>query len=317
MKKGIIYDLEFKNKYTFIQGDSGTGKSRLVSLVQEYLTERSAGRATNISIDFSSSNIVVLSVSNIQFLNSMSDSIILVDEDMVLLLKSKLSELQSINSYFIIIYRELLNLPFGISDIKVMTSKRKDGITINYFENRYAFIEEKVNVDVILTEDSSSGFKFYKDTLIPMCVSSNGKSRVMKKIQELLSKSEEDILLVVIDEVGFGFEYNKIKESEKLLNIFKNVYFWCPLSFEYVLLNSGVFTDIEGILADPYSYWDISKYKTIEKYIESLLSKKLRSMFGIRYSKNLDVLGLFRDCVREIYQRNFDNYQDLLKDEFK
>lgn len=306
------YKIVLRGKYSFIVGNSGTGKSRFVGLLEDYNVQELSGESRGISLNISKSRFIIATVEILEFLWQYDNCIIVVDEDMVWMLRKYSSELQKSNNYFIFINRDLLgNIPIGIYDLYQMTYRRENGFLINYNELLADFIEERIKPDIILTEDSKSGYKFFSKTLNVDCVSTNGKTRVYKKILDCLRSVKGDIL-VVVDEVGFGYEFYKIyKKMYQGDTDFSRVYFWCPKSFEYCLLNSGRFVDVDDVVADPYNSWDLIKYPTVEKYIESVLKS-----VDVLYRKGFDVTERYSAYVKTIYKNNFDNYDELVRKEY-
>ena len=311
----IKYDIEVRNRFSFIKGNSGTGKTKLVEQVSLWLSQQERGIQGLVNV---SSSLDVKVLRNKESISLYKDCIVLVDEPVADIIKTCAKELISTNSYYIIIYRELINLPYGVYDIYSMESKNlNDGYTTNYLKPLYDdMIPSKVIPDVIITEDSSSGYNFYLHTLSPTCISAKGKTRIIKSVKVALNKGYNTILIIA-DEVGYGYDFVRLLDFLKSKGLLDNVYLWLPKSFEYLLLNSGVFQNIDAFLINPYDFWNLDRFSTIELCIEKRLSDEMKNKYGLKYSKSVDINSIFENHILAIYSLNFDNYQDLLKDEFK
>lgn len=306
----IAYDLRLRNKFTFLIGDSATGKTQLSRLISSWLDFEEQGRRSATTVK---SSLQVNVLNGLEKLQNFKNGILIVDENYTSLIKKNLEYLTKSNAYYVFVFRELLNIPFGVYDICKFSANTTNGYTINTLVPLYEMKEFSVIPECVITEDQASGYKFYKSTLSTKCISAKGKTRIAKSVRVLANKGVNNILLVV-DEVGFGFEFSKIVDicsSREMRN--KDIYIWLPKSFEYVLLNSGMFTEIDDFLEDPYDSWDLSKYSTVEKYISAVLNREMKKKLGVRYSKGEDMLKYFKDYKLMIFNRNFTNYEKLLK----
>lgn len=306
----LVYDLQFRNRFTFIVGNSATGKSRLAQSVLAWKENQNLGRRGAVSVE---SSLDVDVMDRYEKLFSFKNGILIVDEDYADILKKNVSTIMSSNTYYIVIFRELLNLPYGVYDIFNLSSKTVNGYTCNSLSLFYDMKDYSVNPECVITEDQSSGYKFFKSVLKPNCISSKGKTRVNKTVKSVVSLGKNDILIIA-DEVGFGFEFSKLVDlcsSDKMIG--KNIYVWLPKSFEYVLLNSGMFMGIDEFLKDPYALWDLSKYNTVEQYITSVLNNEMKKKFGVSYSKGMNIIEYFEGYVLMIFKNNFSYFDKILK----
>lgn len=314
--KSSEYLIPIRNKYTLLAGDSATGKTAIRDFVREILNTPSTEEEDNyIESDFESIH-VAMNETSLLFSIQQINSLVIIDEDMISLLKRNLQKVRESNNFYLIITRELdINLPYGIKDVLVLETNVREGLYVTVGVPFIKFEESKVNIDLCITEDSKSGYKFFEYTLNVECVSAKGKTRIPKLVKRLLkdSKTASKNILFIVDEVGFGHEYMVIYKaySEYLL---ERVYFWCPYSFEYVLLNSNMFTGIRDIILNPYSVCDFDMYRTVEVFIENVLKRELLNSLQIKYRKGDDITCYFREYIKSIFENNFDNYKDLVKD---
>lgn len=307
----VRYSLKIRNKFSLLVGNTATGKSTLYSLINTWNTYTRRGQISNTVVN---SPIDVFATNELISLEKRKNSLFIFDEDIIPELKNNIEVLLKSPNYFLIMCREQLMLPYGVYDLLELSTTRRDGVVINSTIPKYiSMTDEDVTPDLILTEDSSSGYKFFNDCLIVKCKSSKSKTRIIKSIRSEIQKGTSTILLIV-DEVGFGYEFEKLIEFfNSLKSTGIDIYLWLPKSFEYVLLNSGMFTEIDDFLEDPYDSWDLSKYSTVEKYISAVLNREMKKKLGVRYSKGEDMLKYFKDYKLMIFNRNFTNYEKLLK----
>lgn len=304
------YLLSIRNKFTFLTGDTATGKSTIITFIREWIATRESNIARNTKII---SPINIEAPYGFNEINHRENTLFVFDESLAPGIRKNKSIFINSNNYFLIIDREMIDLPYGVYDILKLDSTFENGYTINRTVPLYNMVEEYVTPNLIITEDESSGYKFYNRLLSVPCVSAKGKTRIMKKVGIEVLRHNKTVLLIV-DEVGFGYEFSKLVElcsTKPMKN--KQVYIWLPKSFEYVLLNSGMFIGIDDFLKDPYDSWDLSKYNTVEQYITSVLNNKMKEKFGVSYSKSMDITEYFKGYTLMIFKNNFLYFEKLLK----
>ena len=128
--------------------------------------------------------------------------------------------------------------------------------------------EKNINIkelNKIITEDSGSGFEFYKNYNNFDVKSSFGNSNIYKSI--------EDNQVIVIDSLGFG---PYIKYLGEIIR-YKNIFLVYPYSFEWLLLSS-IFRNRTSKIDGDF------KYTNTEEYLFRLL-KKIMSEYNMNYEK--------------------------------
>ena len=160
-----VYHLELERKISVIKGNSGTGKSSLIRLISEYL-EYGKQSGVKISADSSVSFAVLTNTSDWpEILSSVHDTILFIDEDVrYLYSESFQKQLWKADCYAVIVSRSGLftALPYSIFGIYELVTERKG---VNTTTTMYCLYEEKSEnsvFDLILTEDSNSGFEMAK-----------------------------------------------------------------------------------------------------------------------------------------------------------
>jgi hypothetical protein len=326
--KRVEYDLDIKNKFTFIRGISASGKTSMITLIKDFT--KSA-----IGVDLSSDYPVYAKDIDYDYLSTHKSSLeglaIFMDEDSCFVneyrvasmdLKSEMSNtLLAIDSVFIFITRvNLITLPLSLQF--VVHPVNINGVyyfkpIINKFDN--TFISSRNYVTII--EDSRSGCEFIsqyfklpikvkaeihecKYNEEPFVTSSNGMSNLAECIDNLLNLGYKYIN-VIYDYVGAGFYGEDIHKPhrDKYLNYIN----WD--SFEKYILDSIMFNDVDKTVNS--SSLDVFN---IEDYYEKLLHKHLPN-YTKAYTKE-NCLNLKVNCYKcQHCKFRLNNRQDIFMHE--
>lgn len=247
------YDLRFESKVNIVQGDSATGKSTLLRILDD---DENSG-----SVIESNYKLYHLDYKTAELITNWKEDIVYIIDENDGVEKKVIIDLINQNKYkFIIITRELnLNqISYGIDQIYEVYRSGKYNINRKIYKGNLNNRKiDKFALNKIITEDSNSGYQFYKNYNNFIVESSSGNSNINKKV-----KNNQ---IVVIDSVGFG---PYIKELKRMINN-KNIFVIYPESFEWLILTSEIYRISEDTL--------ISRYETFqdnlnrEKFYEKLL----------------------------------------------
>ena len=262
----IHYQFEIKRNITIIQGESATGKTTLVGMISDY--ER-LGSGAGITL-ICEKKCVVLSGSNWKaMLDSYKDCIVFVDEYQPYIRSEEFAEaVNSSDNYFVIIYRDSLpQLAYSIEEIYgIREDKKYRGMKQVYNElyklynldNTLSFVPE-----IVVAEDSNSGFEFCKVFYNDKCVSAEGKSKVCEKCYGLV-KNDGKSVLAIVDGAAFGAD---IKEFLRRHSANKGkCVLYAPESFEYLVLCAGILDVDSDVLEKTYDYADSKEYSSWERF---------------------------------------------------
>ena len=130
-----------------------------------------------------------------------------------------IQEDEDADNYFVIISREgLPQLPYSVDEIYGLWKGKRAG---KYREARriynemyhiYGSIPELPNqLKVVITEDSNSGYDFFRALFGDHCISSRGKSN----IKHMLLKNANHPVLAIVDGAAFGPEMQECMELAK------------------------------------------------------------------------------------------------------
>lgn len=211
--KRLKYDFELRRNLTIVRGDSATGKTTLVDMVQEYV-DNPSGSPVSLSCD--KSCFVVSGALWREQISGIHDSIVFIDEGNEFVKSDEFARvIQMTDNYYVIISRESLpSLPYSVEEIYgIRTSGKYGALKQSYHEFYRIYGSDmagcEVKPELILTEDSNSGYQFFNavgEEQDLKCVSANGKSNVF----HYLNVNKEDKILVIADGSAFGPEIDKV-----------------------------------------------------------------------------------------------------------
>ncbi|XME03248.1 hypothetical protein QYZ88_003450 [Lachnospiraceae bacterium C1.1] len=141
-----------------------------------------------------------------------------------------------------------------------------------------AIPNDKIDPDLVITEDSNAGHEFFNLLFPGRCISSNGKSN----IKRVLSEHSDQALLAIVDGAAFGPEMQDCMELARISN--NSISIFAPESFEYLILESGIMEVPKTILEETWNYADSVKYFSWEEFYTKYLSDCTRNQVG-QYSK--------------------------------
>lgn len=281
----VHYFLTVKRNITVIQGNSATGKTELIRLINDNIIN---GNSSGITVKCEVTCRVLTSDDWDIRLSAMQNSIIFIDETANFIKTQKFAEkVRGSDNYFVIVTRDSLSqLPYSIDEIYGLknvsdTSKYKtykkvynEMFKIYNFHNYEKFIPTKV-----ITEDSNSGFECFNRIYPEICISAGGKNKIYKLLRDL--KSEKTI--IIVDGAAFGSEIEKLY---KYIALFADNYvLFAPESFEYLLLKSGIISVAQTVLEETYNFADSKSYLSWEEFFTDYLAKLTKgSVF--QYSKS-------------------------------
>ncbi len=175
--------------------------------------------------------------------------------------------------------RDLVQLPYSVNEIyeiaMVGRSRKKHYLKPIYSFDAYHRLEgnsevQKSKIEIFLTEDSNSGYQFFKswfqNTDIK-CQSGQSKTKLFNWLQ---MHSGQKIFMIA-DGAAFGPEIDRIykwQEEHPDQSII-----CLPESFEWLLLESGVIQQngIKEVLENPEEYIESADYISWERFFTKYL----------------------------------------------
>ena len=299
--KHIAYKINIKRKYTQIVGNSATGKTFLNKLLIEYTFEV-----------INDSNVKVISLANGMDVNTIkynSNCVFLVDENYYGILTNYfMQELSNSDNYFVFFTREhLYKLPISIYEVYELNLVKIDSFNTNvnllytrFIDNPVKFIDNKY--DLIITEDSKSGFQFFNRYFKDVdCISAKGNSNVYMMLLQNLNKYKD--IAIIIDSASFA------PYMEDILNIIEHysnkVHIYTPESFEWLLLKANILNKVdEDVLNNAENYCDDKVF--IEKFNPEFNFDSLQSWERL-FTAYLTYIT-FNDKITKYKKDHLNNY---------
>ena len=281
----IQYKFTINRNITILKGDSATGKTTLIEMIQAFQTNQ-----MNSGVLLSCKRpCIVLDSNNWQLiLQNTKDSIVFIDEGNPFVTSKDFADAvkNSTNYYVIATRNNLFNLPYSIQEVYGIknTAGNKYQETKRLYSTLYNLYSDKIKIKpkLVIVEDAKAGFEFFdfvcKKFSIP-CITAKSKSKIYKTVLE----SQEDDILIIADGASFGPEMEQILSLKKAINI--GIYL--PESFEWLLLKSDVLKkqEINQILNNPSEFIESAEHFSWETFFTSLLVKESHDTY-LEYKKN-------------------------------
>ena len=204
----LHYEFEIKRNITIIRGDSATGKTTLINMLRQ---AENLGDSSGIEV-VSKVPCRVLEGANWELiLDNTEGTIFFIDEENVFITTERFAEkIRNSNNYFVLITREnLYTLPYSVEEIYGIHCSGKYHDTKKAYQQLYRIYSNYQSLPVkpeeIITEDSNSGFEFFKavgkENGID-CESAGGKSNIF----HMLEQTEKKKICVIADGAAIGPE---------------------------------------------------------------------------------------------------------------
>ena len=180
----LKYEMEFSRNITVIQGDSATGKTTLVDMIQEYNLN---GTDTGITLSCDRPCRIIAGQSWQEQLKNIENSIVFIDEGNRFVSSYDFARaIQGSSNYYVIVTREaLVGLPYSVTEIYGIRSSGKFQSLEPVYHHMYRIygdqLQESENrIDRLIAEDSNSGYEFFSgiiDESEIKCISAGGASK--------------------------------------------------------------------------------------------------------------------------------------------
>lgn len=283
----VTFFLEVKRNITIIQGDSGTGKTTLIRLLSDY---NRLGPSSGVSVKCDKECVALIPTDWKQYINSSHEKIIFLDENNSFIHSKEFAEAVShSDNYFVLIIRDSLpQLSYSIEEIYGMRESRDSQ---KYVKAKHVYneiyklynIEEKRSIlpDIVLTEDTNSGYECFSQIFTDKCHSLGGKSFAATEIID--SKYNNKEILVIVDGSAFGSNISEFMRSAKRHG--DRCVLYAPESFEYLILNSGIVPADKAVLENTFDHADSKLYSSWERFYTGYLTSITQNT-PLRYTKH-------------------------------
>jgi hypothetical protein len=282
----LRYELTVRRNITIIRGDSATGKTTLINLIEQAFT---MGENSGIEVVCERPCRTLGGNDWKLILPSIHEQIIFLDEENQFVKSQEFaSAVKESDNYFVIITRENLpNLPYAVEEIYgIHTSGKYNDLRRTYNEMYQIYSSEtfvgKVKPDMVVVEDSNSGYEFFHSVCTEhgiSCLSAKGKSNLRQTVPRGSGQ-----VLVIADGAAIGSEMNELYE---LMKTEPSVKCYLTESFEWLILKSGQIDGktIQDILQHPEDFVESKEYFSWERFFTSLLMEHTKDTY-LRYAKS-------------------------------
>ena len=267
--KRVHYFLTVKRNITILQGNSATGKTELMRLIRDY---EENGISSGVTVKADVRCTVLTTVDWELRLRGMNKCIIFIDETAGFIRSKKFAEcVRGSDNYFVIATRDALDqLSYSVDEIYGL---RTDSSKYQVFKKVYNEMYRIYNMgmikhfdpEIVLTEDTNSGYQCFSLMFSCDCVAAGGKSRIYREIR----KYQYQKILVIVDGAAFGAEMGKV--SGYLGQSKQDCTLYAPESFEYLILESGILDVPDEVINETYQYADSCTYLSWEEFYTSYL----------------------------------------------
>ena len=309
----LQYKFVIRRNITIIKGNSATGKTTLLEMIQEY---NDNGWESGVTIK-SAKECVVLSGRFWQSdLKNISNSIVFIDEGARFTASEEFaSAIKESTNYYVIVTRERLeNIPYSVNEIYgIRMSGKYNGLKQVYNE-LYTYYDKNINtananLDCILTEDSNSGYQFFQKIAVGKfidCITAGGKSNIFSW---LLQHSDENILIIA-DGAAFGPEMSRITN---FIKHHPNISLYLPESFEWMIMDADILKNntVRSILSNPSEYVESKLYFSWERFFTAILIEQTKDTY-LAYAKRKLNPAYLSGAIKESILRKM-NIIDLNK----
>jgi hypothetical protein len=282
----LRYELTVRRNITIIRGDSATGKTTLINLIEQAAT---LGENSGVEVVCERPCRTLSGNDWKLILPSIHEQIIFLDEENQFVKSQEFaSAVKASDNYFVMITRENLpNLPYAVEEIYgIHTSGKYNDLRRTYNEMYQIYSPEtfagKVKPDTVVVEDSNSGYEFFSSVCTEhgiSCLSAKGKSNLRQTVPRGRGQ-----VLVIADGAAIGSEMN---ELYRLMEMEPSVKCYLPESFEWLILKSGQIDGktIQDILQHPEDFIESKEYFSWERFFTALLIEHTKDTY-LKYSKS-------------------------------
>lgn len=273
--KRVKYDFTLTRNITILTGDSASGKTVLIDYIRDY---RRYGSESGVMVSCDRECRTLDNEDWEMQLKRITNSIIFIDEGNKFVTSKEFAKLAlESDNYFVLATREKMPmLPYSVQEIYGFRESGKYHEAKQKYNEMYHLYGEisaqsSIEPELVITEDSNSGYDFFaklSEQKNVNCISANGKSNIIKCLQD--SEKTQGTRLIIVDGAAFGSE---MKEVYEYLNTVGNVVLYAPESFEWLLLSSNTIpnANVTEILQEPENYIDSKKYASWERFFTALL----------------------------------------------
>ena len=279
------FEVVLDRKVTILKGQSGTGKTTFVELIDEKLK-----KSRNSSIISLSSNapLIVLKEGDDwkKVLMSNKGCIIISDEgNEVIETVEFAGYVKESDNYFLFVSRSgmLTNLTYSVYSVIEFKSEKKGNVYLTKSFQRYFETYEKKKPSILYTEDKGTGCEMMRLVATGFLVeSANGKDNLIKIVTDRYKRGLLNGTCLLVDGAAFGGNIGAFNRFLPYIMII------APESFEYLLLKTRLlYRFVKNEVDNTADYCEYSSnILTYENFYYYLLREVMRTRLKVAYTKS-------------------------------
>ena len=290
--KKLLFEFSIRRNITVIKGDSASGKTTLLHMMYEYLrVGKESGYSVSADVGYYVYMRQEIGRTWQEILYPLHNTVVFIEENNNFVSSGEFAKfVRTSGNYFVLVNRSPFKmLPYSIHEVyEIITEGKRTDVKESYHHlkelySNYPVIENN-RMEIVVTEDSNSGYQFFSHLFGRRnVVSAGGNSKVLGLIQNLRSGD----ILAIVDGAAFGAMIEDCLEYFAA-RINQRIAIWMPESFEYLILRSGLVESREllRILDSTPDYVESEKYESWERYFTDLLIS-LTDGKAYKYSKKV------------------------------
>ena len=309
----VKYELSIERSVTVIKGNSGTGKTTLVRMVQGYEAQGNKSGIKCRCIPEVELHVLLPGMNWERELEEHRGHILFIDESVDYLYSEAFQvAFASSDAYLVVISRSgrFSQLPYSIESIYELRTERNQDVSLTRMYRLYSYQRDNQEPLTTITEDSNSGMDMMKQIFSGNVISARGNANVSKVIRERFS--DDGLVFAIVDGAAYG---GYIDRTMNIASLRGNTVIFAPESFEWLLLQLDAYRrHLSDELEKTYDYCDSRDFLTWERYFISLLDKISFDYYGFHYSKKkLDKSLLNQNVIEQVKARLYQNAVSIAK----
>ncbi len=305
------YELELSRNITILRGDSATGKTVLVEMIQEYNLN---GSDTGIQLSCEKPCRVIAGNTWKEQLVHIEESIVFIDEGNRFVSSEDFARtIRGSNNYYVIVTRENLdNLPYSVTEIYGIHSSGKYNTAEPVYHHLHRIypsdlLRGKEHPNMVIVEDSNAGYEFFEHYYHESdvnCISAKGSGNIF----DMIHKAYDGNVVVIADGAAFGAQMGRVFPEIRRR---QNIRLYLPESFEWIILSADILENskVRKILENPSEFIDGEKYFSWERYFTQLLSDETRGTYLAYVKSSLNTNYL----IGKVYTQIIDSLPEQIK----
>lgn len=301
-----IFEIKLTRQFTVLQGDSGTGKSFITSAIEE--SKKPNNRLVTVNSDVTVLNCVSLDLLA-ELVKGGSELICIIDEYEFMYTNRFFELAKYSNIYFLLIsHGGIESIPYSVKEVYYLKPVRLKSGKHRLMPKPEFNLKESVLTDqeVVITEDSNSGYEFFKyyfDT--SLVVSADGKSNIVSKLKQVVTQGYKKIMIIA-DGAAFGSCANKLRDEISGTKAYDvELCIVLPESFEYLILKSGLCDMFcsKDVITNTKDYANTLKYYSWEDFYTRYLTD---------HTNNTEFSSKMRYNKSSLNKYYIENYEQII-----